>query len=284
MKALVLSGGGSHGAYQLGVLKHLMVDQGLDYDIVAGVSVGAINSSILAQFAKGDPVGSWGKLKSVWEQVSTKKVRKKWFLFGALASVWKPSVYNSAPLHDWVKGGLQPDLVKNSGRLLRIVAVSMTTGESRVVDETTDNLSDWVLASSAYPVMFLPVSIEGERWVDGGVRNVTPLGEVIRAGSDDIDVIMCSDPDLANPYPPKGKQRAMPDYALRCLDIVTNQVMRADLKICGLKNDLAGPFKQVNLRVIKPKFNLDSVMSSLDFDQSGVQKITDIGYKDALEL
>jgi predicted patatin/cPLA2 family phospholipase len=128
--------------------------------------------------------------------------------------------------------------------------------------------------------MLSPVTIDGEQWTDGGVRSVTPLGEAIRAGATDIDVIITTDPDMPVSYKSAGAA-ALPGLAIRSLELMNNQVMRADLKICGLKNDLAGPYKQVNLRVFMPKIDLDTVQDSLSFKPEGIQTLIEMGYQDA---
>lgn len=64
MRALVLSGGGSKGAAEVGVLDYLLEKEpDLDYDIYAGVSVGALNVSLLAT---GPLKEEFPKLKDVW--------------------------------------------------------------------------------------------------------------------------------------------------------------------------------------------------------------------------
>lgn len=64
MRALVLSGGGSKGAAEVGVLDYLLEKEpDLDYDIYAGVSVGALNISLLAEDSFKN---SFPKLKDVW--------------------------------------------------------------------------------------------------------------------------------------------------------------------------------------------------------------------------
>jgi NTE family protein len=52
-RALVLAGGGARGSYQVGMLHELIIEQGLDFQILRGVSVGALNTSFLAQAATG---------------------------------------------------------------------------------------------------------------------------------------------------------------------------------------------------------------------------------------
>lgn len=283
MRALVMSGGGSKGSYQVGVLKKLLVDDNTKYDLLAGVSVGAINAAFLAQYSKDDNQAAWENLKATWDQVTTSKVRKRWCPFGMVEALWKPSIYNSEPLQKWVRGSLDVGKVRSQSRPVRIVAVSWDSGESRVITEKEENLADWVLASSAFPIMLTPISIGGEQWTDGGVRNVTPLGEAIRAGATDIDVIITSDPDLPVSYKSAGAH-ALPGLTIRALELMSSQIMRADLKICGYKNDLAGPYKQVNLRVIMPKIDLDTIQDSLSFEPAGIQKLIEMGYEDAKGL
>jgi predicted patatin/cPLA2 family phospholipase len=130
--------------------------------------------------------------------------------------------------------------------------------------------------------MLTPISIEGQLWSDGGLRSVTPLGEAIRAGADEVDIIMCSDPYAKDSFSSKGKA-AIPSLALRAIDILTDEIMRADLKICGLKNDLVeagGPYKKVVIRrVLSPSVKL--VDNDLDFSQSTIKRMMKIGYEDA---
>ena len=54
-RALVLSGGGAKGSFQIGAMEELIFNRGLDFEILCGVSVGALNASFLAQ-ALFDPI------------------------------------------------------------------------------------------------------------------------------------------------------------------------------------------------------------------------------------
>ena len=285
MRALVLSGGGVKGAYQVGALKKWMAEDGRDYDLVSGISVGALNAAILCQTSMGDPKNSWAALEATWQQEDNTRIKKSWFPLGIVESLWKPSVYNSKPLEKWVQSGVDSKKIVTTGRKLRVVAVSLDTGESFVANETTPNIQDWVCASAAFPVMLTPIGINGQSWVDGGLRSITPLGEAIRAGADEIDVINCSNPDLVSPYKAKD-HAAIPGYLQRSLDILTNQILRADLKICGLKNTLAqkgGSHRQIKLRVLQPSV-AELTPDSLDFSPKIVQAIMQIGYEDACKL
>jgi predicted acylesterase/phospholipase RssA len=240
--------------------------------------VGAINAAHLAQTPLGQPRAAAAKLRALWDTVSTEKVHKRWFPFGKVAAFWKPSVYDSEPLHKWIRSGLDAVAVRASGRRLRIVSTSLGTGESFVANEQTSGLAEWVIASSAFPVMLTPASIEGDLWTDGGLRTVTPLGEAIRAGADDIDVILCSDPFAKSPFNVRDAH-AIPQLLLRSIDIMNGEVSRADLRIAGLKNDLSQlrpEYRKVKIRLFQPTEPLP--FDSLDFDPGNLRNMIDAGY------
>src|SRR6266446_9254900 len=277
-KALVLAGGGSKGAFEVGVLQRLMGDQRNEYELLCGTSVGAINAAYLAQTPLGQPAEAVGRLRAQWDTVTTGRVYKRWFPFGRAEAFGKPSVYDSSPVQQWIRSVLDPAAVRSSGRRLRIVAVSFGTGESFVANEQTADLREWVIASSAFPVMFTPASIGGDLWTDGGLRNVTPLGEAIRAGADDIDVVLCSDPFAQTPFDVRDAH-AIPQILLRSIDILSGEVNRADLRIAGLKNDLSQlrpEYRKVRIRLFQPSTPLP--FDSLDFSPANLRQMFDAGY------
>lgn len=280
-RALVLSGGGVKGAYQVGVLTRWMVEQGLDYDILCGISVGALNCGFISQYPIGEGAAAVMALRDQWARVNNERIRKSWAVFGKLASLWKPSVFNSQPLVDWVMSGISAEATRKSGRTVRIGAVAWDTGEYDFGTEQDPDFPKWVAASASFPVFLLPVDIRGRLWSDGGLRNVTPLGEAIRLGATEIDVVMCSNPELPTPWNPNGK-KALPGYAIRAVDLMSDEIIRTDLQVCGLKNDLAeigAGYRKVRVRVMQPSTHL--VEDALDFDQKAVQRMMDVGYQDA---
>ena len=282
-KALVLSGGGSKGAYQWGALRRWMKEEGRDYEIICGTSVGALNAGMLAQAPLGQPGVAWDYLDSIWSQVNTERVHKKWAFWGSIAALWKPSVFNSAPLQEWVRTRMGAAAVRASGRTVRVGAVCIETGEYRFGKETDSDFVEWVLASSAFPAMLSPVKIGGKLWTDGGVKHVTPLGEAIRNGADEIDVIMCSEPASAMENWPTHGQAALPGFALRAVDLMASAIIESDLKLCGLKNSLARAgqegLRDIKVRVVRPDTQLTD--NSLDFDPKQLRMMEMQGYQDA---
>ena len=279
MRALVLSGGGVKGAFQVGVLRRWMRDQGVDYDIICGVSVGALNTAGLGMTPKGNPVNAQVWLENFWKtQVRTDAIYKRWFPFGRLHSLWLKSVYDSSPLIKLVNDNLHLEKVASNGRMLSVGAVCLDTGEHRFARETDPDFVKWVLASASFPVFLQPIEIDGKLWSDGGIKNVTPLGEAIKLGATKIDVIMCTNINEMTQWSSTSKV-ALPDQAMRTVDLMSDQIVNNDIAICGLKNDLAEinpAYRKVKVRVVMPNQVLTT--DSLTFDPDQIHMMMEIGY------
>ena len=283
MRALVLSGGGSKGAYQVGVLKKWMGEEERDYDIVCGVSVGALNSAGLAMVPKGQPKDAVAWLESFWRDHVTgnNAIYRGWRPFGALESLWKPSIYDSSPLIQLITKTIDPKKVAACGRQVRVGAVCLDTGEYRYGTQDDPNFASWVLASSAYPVFFTPINIEGKLWSDGGIKRVTPLGMAIQLGADEIDVIMCDNPYNEAPWSSHNAS-AVPDVMFRALDLQGDQIMKNDIEVVGLKNNLSQldpQYKKVKVEVVMPAQKLND--NSLAFIPAEIDRMMSQGYADA---
>jgi NTE family protein len=281
-KALVLSGGGSKGAYQIGVLKKWMGDQERDYEIMCGVSVGALNIAGLAMVQLGHPKIAIRWVEKFWlERVNTSAIYKRWFPFGRLHALWLKSVYDSSPLIELISDNIHIDKIVKNGRKLAIGAVCLNTGEYEYGRETDPDFVKWVLASSSFPVFLNPIEINGNLWSDGGIKHVTPLGQAVKMGATEIDVIMCSNLDEKTKFSP-DKAAALPEIALRTVDIMSDQIIKSDIAITGLKNDLAvlNPmYRKIKVRVVMPKSNL--IDNPLNFNPSDIKRMMEQGYKDA---
>jgi NTE family protein len=281
MRALVLSGGGVKGAYQVGVLKRWMGEQGIDYDIMCGVSVGSLNVAGLAMTPKGHPDVAIKAMETFWKtKVNTAAIYKRWFPFGRLHALWLKSLYDSTPLQDLVHQTMDAGLILAGGRQVAVGCVCLDTGEYHYARENDPEFVQWVLASSSFPVFLKPIEIGGKWYSDGGIKHVTPLGQAINMGADEIDVIMCS--NLSDDPFNASSTQAIPGILLRAVDLMNDQIIQDDLALCGLKNDLAtidSKYRKVKVRIVKPAGDLTS--NSLDFNPTDVLRMIDQGYKDA---
>jgi NTE family protein len=117
---------------------------------------------------------------------------------------------------------------------------NLGTGAFRAVDEQASRIQDWVYASCAMPVFFDPLETTDaggvkEQWVDGGVRDVTPLGTALDLGAGAVLVIR------ASPRPKPGAVRTFSDLikiGLRAVDILQSEVSANDTATADLINDL----------------------------------------------
>lgn len=235
MRALVLSGGGSKGQYHVGVIQHLMGELGIQYDIICGVSVGALIAAYLCQYPKGQEAEASKELTELFSGIENKHIWKHWFLVRYFAGLWKGGLMNSKPLRNTINKYLDTDRIRNSGRELRVGAVSLNKGDYRIFTQYDMPLKKIIYASAAFPIAFEPIEIYGQWWSDGGIRTVTPIKSAIFTGATKIDVVMAS--------PPYSIPRFNPDpnsveVALRTIELMSDQIIDDDLKKALLYNKL----------------------------------------------
>jgi NTE family protein len=286
--ALVLSGGGARGAFQVGAEKYARQVKGYQWDIIAGVSVGAMNGAMLAMHR-------YARLLELWDCISDDQVYTGGFnllswlkiLFGA------KSFYSNEPLKKLMAREFEAGRVLDD---LHVGAVSLINGEYVQFTRESLELSKAILASASIPVVWPPVEVSADylAMVDGGVRNITPIGDVLDLEPDEIVIINC------------GKQQPsiLPDapsnvltIGLRALDIMQNEIFINDMKEFLRINALVKeaeqqgvvlhhptsgrPFKYYPCQVIEPDVELGE---TLDFSQKSIQAGLKAGVRRAREV
>ncbi|WP_421869227.1 DUF3734 domain-containing protein [Pararhizobium sp.] len=206
---LVFQGGGALGAYQAGAYEALHA-AGIRPDWLAGISIGSINSAIIA----GSPVDQRvDNLRTFWHRVSSAlpghflgngDAMRKWFnessaFLGSLTGVpgfftprafspWKIpgdpmaaiSLYDTAPLEETLAGLVDFDLINSGAIRLSLGAVDVMSGNFNYFDNNHCAFSvKHVAASGALPPGFAPVEIDGRFYWDGGIVSNTPLQRVL---------------------------------------------------------------------------------------------------------
>lgn len=214
--ALVLSGGGAKGAFQMGALEVLR-ERGYTWDVAAGVSVGALNATMVA-------MNRLDRLETIWRTVEREDVyrgRWPWVLFHVLAG--RKGLYDNTPLWKMIRREVDADAVD-----IPLIAgmVDLKSGDYVRVQPSDPFFEQGIFASTIIPMIWPPTEIDDAPMVDGGVRNITPLGDVIDHDPDRIVIV--------NTEPRDKPVRTQPidnikDVALRSLDIVLDETFRADL-------------------------------------------------------
>jgi NTE family protein len=280
MRALVLSGGGSKGAYQAGALKYILGELHTTYDAFCGVSVGAINCAYLSMFPTGEEKKSVDTLVNMWQSMTTEKVYKRWFPFGRLHALWNKSFFDSYPLSNILRNGIDLDKIRKSGKMVNVGTVSLSSGKYTIFDQTSDHFIDAVIASASFPGMLTPVSFLGQLWTDGGVKEISPIKKAVDLGADIIDVI------ITNPKVRMKKFIENPttvDVLKRSLDLSTDKIMANDIEKVEMYNRMAQAGitekKLVQLNIIRPDSNL--IEDLLDFRPFKIREMMEKGYNDA---
>lgn len=231
--AVVLSGGGSKGAFQVGVLDELVMRRGIKVDLYAGISTGAIQAMGAAQ----DQIA---ELRAIWQGIrGYKDVYKKRFL-GLLGAIvgGADSLYDAGPVRRKIRAFFDPHALRTAGKQLLVGAVSLNNGNLVFRDEKDPHLGEWVIASSAVPGTYQPlVTSDGDKWVDGGVRDITPLGAVLHKRPRAILIILAS-PSQEGAGRGSKSYESLVDIALRAAGILANEVFVNDIERTGLINDL----------------------------------------------
>lgn len=165
---LVLSGGGSFGAVEIGILADL-VSKGkvkTQFDILTGISAGGLNAGFLSFYNNISQAIPY--METIYSSLSNDDIYKRDLL--KIGSEW--SIYNTEPLqktlHKYIDGKK-----RQMGSPVTII------GASNILDHTLDvfrfdNLDDndkvdVLMATSAIPIVFPPHIINGTYYVDGGL-------------------------------------------------------------------------------------------------------------------
>jgi NTE family protein len=209
--ALILQGGGALGSYQAGVYQAL-AEANLHPDWVAGISIGAVNSALIAG---NPPERRVDRLREFWEAVSVSafevpyfpfddeftrsvvnQVRSLGILLGGAPGFFKPRVpppffypngspealsyYDVAPLKATLERLVDFDLINDGRMRFSVGAVNVRTGNFAYFDSTTYQIQpEHVIASGSLPPGLPATEIEGEYYWDGGLVSNTPLQWVL---------------------------------------------------------------------------------------------------------
>lgn len=283
MRALVLSGGGAKGSYQSSAVYHLLNDLQVPYEVLCGVSVGAISCAFLAQFPIGQEQEAAKQLCDLWSSISTKDIYKRYFPFGKFHSLWRSSLLDSSPLTKLIHTNISLAKIRSSGKQVCVGAVSACSGEYRIFTQHDDDFVDAVIASSSFPGLLQPVKMRGQYWMDGGCAELTPIKTAIDAGATELDIIMTS-PDKRNihfvDHPTVG------EIIKRALDLSIDKIMDNDIERLDMYNRLvvsgASKRKMIDYRIIRPEYNL--IEDLLDFDPVKIKRMMELGYLDAKRI
>ena len=201
-RALAMRGGGTKGAYEVGVLNgfkdHMSAPIDYAYDVTVGVSIGAINSASLAVYPIGDEKEALEELTKRWLANPMYDLLEQWPILSFVETLWRPSAFNNEGLRKLISEQVDG---RSFMRGVAMQAVDLNTGEVVIFDEETpkEKLVDAIMSSASIPVAFPPIMMDDKVLVDGGAFSDLDLSEAVMKcrdfGFDDediiVDILMC---------------------------------------------------------------------------------------------
>jgi len=222
---LILTGGGARAAYQVGVLKALAeMHQSPEwpFPIIVGTSAGAVSASILAS-----NVTRWhhsvAEIEAVWanfhvaqvfrsDAAAMLKAGARWLGSLVTGGMMGPpkSLLDNSPLRQLLSKvtdfeAIRANVAHGHLRALALCATSYFTARSVSFFEAETTISEWsraqrhgervplsldyLMASLGIPFLFPPISLHGEYFGDGAMRQTAPLSPAIHLGADRLLVL-----------------------------------------------------------------------------------------------
>jgi NTE family protein len=155
---------------------------GVEIDMIAGVSVGALNGAFIASGAAPD------LLESLWRRVQFRDLFG--FRLRSLINLRRAdSIYDGNRLARFIEKQLPARRFEDLKIPLTVVATDLDSGESLLLEQ--GDLIKAVLASVAIPGLLPPVDFEGLQLIDGGVSNNLPVDVAMQKGATIILAIRC---------------------------------------------------------------------------------------------
>jgi NTE family protein len=285
MRALVISGGGSKGAFAGGVAQYLLQNREYTYDLFIGTSTGSLLIPHLA-------LGNIDKLHSIYTNVSMNQIFDvnpfivkqregvefvtinhfnviRQFLSG------KRTFGESRNLRDFIKKNISLSDFKHLQSLPTDVVVTVTNISKNeaeyksIKDCTYAEFCDWIWISSNYVPFMSIVKKEGCEYGDGGFSCLIPITEALNRGATEIDVIILeTEMRITKTILGKNPFSLLIDLFLFTLD----QVGKLDL----LNGKLAANNKNVKLNLYYTPTKLTN--NALIFNQDKMKKWWQQGY------
>ena len=195
-RALVLCGGGSRGAYEIGAWQALR-ELGITLDGVYGTSIGALNAALVAR-------GDLEAARKLWLNISLDKiltvedpeefaiermVANKRDVIPFLVENAKHLRMDIAPLEEMVRRECDEPRIRAGGMRLGVMTFRVPQMQGlpvRLRDMKPGALPDWIIASASCFPIFPAKHIDGQRYIDGGYCDNLPLDMALDDGADEV--------------------------------------------------------------------------------------------------
>ncbi|WOC40102.1 patatin-like phospholipase family protein [Polaribacter sp. HL-MS24] len=285
-KALVISGGGSKGAFAGGVAQYLLNNEGKEYDLFLGTSTGSLMVSHLS-------LGMLEELKELYTNVTQKSIfsndpftikmvaGEKIISINHLNTLWnfingRKTFGESKNLQKLIKTKITLEMFENiiaKDKEVLVTVSNLTTNQieyKSIRDCSYNDFCDWIWASCNYIPFMSLLEKEHCQYGDGGFGSLIPIREAILRGATEIDaIILDTEVIQTNRLPAKNPFSLLFDV----FDFMLTHVEKHNITI----GKLAATNKDVTLNLYYTPTVLTT--NSLVFDQKLMRKWWDSGYE-----
>lgn len=355
-RALYLAGGGARGAYQAGALKaigQILQVKTLPFEVITGVSVGSINAVVLAENADDFP-NALEKLESLWGEIHCQQIYKtsnyelsKSVLRNLSTLIIKQRqaghLLDTSPLHQLLEDNVDFARITHNitdGHLKVFEVISSCYENHQTISfymhhepdftdwdyprhssQRTDIQTEHILASSALPLFFPTVAIDGLHYGDGSMGLVAPLRGPIRFNVDKIMILGTRElPERTPSIIDSNKDIPFAHILGTMLNGLFLDNLDRDIEMVNRMNDIAtllsiwkkhrSPWRPINTVHLRPSRNMTTVaeehytampallryllnilgaknksgdlLSFLLFEQEFTRVLLDLGYADTM--
>lgn len=286
MRALVISGGGSKGAFAGGIAEYLIQERGRRYGLFVGTSTGSLLIPLLS-------IGEISKIKRIYTSVTQSDIFSNCpFIIRKDADGYKTRINHFGIIKMFIKGAktfgdssnlrllIKKILTEKDFHRIRshfvdvVVAVSnFSTNKveyKSAKEGSYEDFVDWMWASSNFIPFMSLLEKEGEEYGDGGFGDLIPISEAINRGATEIDIIVLK---TEKPRVKHKSVRNALELTTRVFDFMMDQIASDDIAI----GTLTGAEKQVTLNFYYPPELLTE--NSLVFDPETMKRWWQEGYE-----
>jgi len=291
MRALVISGGGSKGAFAGGIAEHLIQEQGRRYGLFVGTSTGSLLIPLLA-------IGEISKIKKIYTSVTQSEIFSNCpFIIRKDAEGYRTRINHWGIVQMFLKGAktfgdssnlrqlikeilTEKDFHRIRSHFVDVVVTVSNFSTNRVEykscrEGSYEDFVDWMWASSNFIPFMSLLEKNGQEYGDGGFGDLTPISEAINRGATEVDVIVLK---TEKPRIKHKKVRNALELTTRVFDFMLDQISNDDITI----GRLAGAEKQVTLNFYHPPELLTE--NSLVFDPATMARWWQEGYEYAQKI
>lgn len=259
MRALVISGGGSKGAFAGGVAQFLIKEERRQYDLFVGTSTGSLLISHLA-------LSKLDKIKEIYSNVNQDSIFNNCpFVIKKIHGNDEITINHWNVIRNFLAGkktfGESENLRKLIGNsltkeefdelkdgmsdvVITVSNLSLNQVEYKSIKECTyEEFCDWIWISANYTPFMSLVRKNGCEYADGGLGSIVPIEEAIKRGATEVDVVVLhTEVNYLNRLPSRNPFELITTMMSFILDRIENQNIRIGKLVANQNNAIINLF------------------------------------------